>query len=170
MNYIAAAFFANLEDEELTFDIFMALIISKQLMPLFQNGVPEYHLRNFILNKLIKQELPALHQHFNKLQLNLEMLTGNWIMTLFAGYFPYKMFIPVIDNFFREGWPAIYRMSLALLKLWEKEFLQLNDIAFVAKKLYELREDFNIKAETLFTLAYSPSIDKAFGTDGNLLV
>ena len=91
-------------------------------------------------------------------------------MTLFAGYFPYKMFIPVIDNFFREGWPAIYRMSLALLKLWENEFLQLNDIAFVAKKLYELREDFNIKPETLFTLAYSPSIDKAFGTDGNLLV
>ena len=35
MNYIAAAFFANLEDEELTFDIFMALIVSKRLMPLF---------------------------------------------------------------------------------------------------------------------------------------
>ena len=61
MNYIAAAFFANLEDEELSFDIFMALIISKRLMPLFQNGVPEYHLRNFILNKLIKKELPELH-------------------------------------------------------------------------------------------------------------
>ena len=54
MNYLAAAFFCFLEDEELAFDIFMALIVSKRLMPLFQNGVPEYHLRNFILDQLIK--------------------------------------------------------------------------------------------------------------------
>ena len=52
------------------------------------------------------------------------MLTGNWIMTLFAGYFPYKMFIPVMDNFFREGWTAIYRISLALLKMWESELAE----------------------------------------------
>ena len=49
MNYLAACFLAYLEDEELTFDIFMALIVHKRLLPLFHNGVPEYHLRNFIL-------------------------------------------------------------------------------------------------------------------------
>ena len=67
MNYLAATFFFYLEDEELTFDIFMTLIVSKKLMPLFQNGVPEYHVRNFILSQLIKEELPKLYQHFNKL-------------------------------------------------------------------------------------------------------
>ena len=90
-------------------------------------------------------------------------------MTLFAGYFPYRMFIPVIDNFFREGWPAIYRVSIALLKLWEKEFLQLNDIAFVAKKVYELREDFNVNKDALFSLAYDPVITKLFGNDNEHL-
>ena len=64
MNYLAACFLAYLEDEELTFDIFMALIVHKRLLPLFHNGVPEYHLRNFILDKLIRQKLPRLHAHF----------------------------------------------------------------------------------------------------------
>ena len=88
MNYIAASFFSYLQEEELTFDIFMALILHKKLVPLFYNGVPEYLLRNFILDQLIRIRLPRLHNHFAKLNLNLEMITGSWIMTLFAGYFP----------------------------------------------------------------------------------
>ena len=91
-------------------------------------------------------------------------------MTLFAGYFPYKLFIIVLDNFFKEGWPAIYRISLALLKMWEKEFLELNDMIFVAKKMNDLRENFTIDKVALLKLAYSPSIDKLFGKDNEHLV
>ena len=98
------------------------------------------------------------------------MLTGNWLMTLFAGYFPNKILIFVFDNFFKEGWPAIYRLSIALLKLWEEEFLTLNDIAYVARKLHELREDFTIEKETLFKLAYSPENDRLFGKNNCHLV
>ena len=64
MNYLAAVFLSYLEDEELTFDIFMALIVHKRLLPLFHNGVPEYHLRNYILDQLIRKERPRLHAHF----------------------------------------------------------------------------------------------------------
>jgi len=64
MNYIAASLLSFLEDEELTFDIFMALIVQKRLLPLYFSGVPEYHLRNFILDKLIKRRVPRLHAHF----------------------------------------------------------------------------------------------------------
>ena len=52
-----------------------------------------------------------------------------------------------------------------MLKLWEDEFLTLNDIAYVARKVHELREDFTIKKETLFKVAYSPEIDRLFGKD-----
>lgn len=64
MNYVAASFLSYLEDEGLTFDIFMALIVHKRLLPLFHNGVPEYHLRNFILDKLIRNNNPRLYTHF----------------------------------------------------------------------------------------------------------
>lgn len=50
MNYVAACLLSYLEDEELTFDIFMSLIVHKRLLPLWFRDVPEYHLRNFILD------------------------------------------------------------------------------------------------------------------------
>ena len=136
MNYMAASFLSYLEDEQLTFDIFMALIVHKKLIPLFYNGVPEYHLRNFILDKLIRKKLPRLHAHFTKLTLNLEMMTSNWIMTCFCGYLPGKILLPFLDNFFREGWTAVYRFALTLLSLWEEKFLALNDIAFISRNVH----------------------------------
>ena len=163
MNYLAACFLSYLEDEELTFDIFMALIVHKRLLPLFHNGVPEYHLRNFILDKLIRQHVPKLHAHFNKLNLNLEMLTSTWIMTVFCGYFPSKILLPFLDNFFHEGWTAVYRFSLTMLTLWEEEFLKLNDIAFISRLVHTLREDFDFNKEKIFTMAYSEEITEIFG-------
>lgn len=76
MNYVAACLLSYLEDEELTFDIFMALIVHKRLLPLWFRDVPEYHLRGFILDKLIRRKVPKLHAHFQRLNLNLEMMTS----------------------------------------------------------------------------------------------
>jgi hypothetical protein len=58
MNYIVATLFTYLKDPELAFDIFVAMIVHKNLVALFRNQVPEFHLRNFILNALIKEQLP----------------------------------------------------------------------------------------------------------------
>ena len=165
MNYLAACFLSYLEDEELTFDIFMALIVHKRLLPLFHNGVPEYHLRNFVLDKLIRRKVPRLHAHFLRLNLNLEMLTSNWIMTIFCGYFPSKILLPFLDNFFHEGWTAMYRFALAMLSIWEEDFLELNDIAFIARRINSLREDFTFDKATIFGLAYSKEITDLFGVN-----
>lgn len=39
----------------------------------------------------------------------------------------------VLDNFMLEGWPAIFRISVALLRLYEQELLQ-------ADSMHELME------------------------------
>ena len=31
--------------------------------------------------------------------------------------------MPILDNFFLEGWPAIYRISIALMDYFENNFL-----------------------------------------------
>ena len=64
-----------------------------------------------------------------------------------------------MDNFFHEGWPSIYRFSLALLTLWEEEFLALNDISFVALKVHSLREDFVFDKIKIFEIAQSEEMD-----------
>lgn len=93
------------------------------------------------------------------------MMTSNWIMTIFCGYLPGKILLPFLDNFFREGWTAVYRFALTLLTLWEEEFLKLNDIAFISRKVHSLREDFVFDKAEIFSMAYSARINALFGKD-----
>ena len=93
------------------------------------------------------------------------MLTSNWIMTIFCGYFPAKILLPFLDNFFHEGWTAVYRFALTMLSLWEEEFLKLNDIAFISRLVHSLREDYEFNKAEIFDMAYSKEITGLFGTN-----
>ena len=84
-------------------------------------------------------------------------------MTIFCGYFPSKILLPFLDNFFREGWTAVYRFALTMLGLWEEDFIALNDIAYVSRHVHSLREDFVFDKAEIFRLAYSPRINVLFG-------
>ena len=116
MNYVATVLYTHLRgDEELSFELFMALMARKGLIALFVEGVPDFHLRSFVFEKLLKRYVPAVYHHLVKLEINIGMITGNWFMTLFTGFFSYNVVMPILDNFFLEGWTAIYRISLALM-------------------------------------------------------
>jgi hypothetical protein len=45
MNYLASSLYSDIRDEELTFNIMLSLLISKELKSLYSNNVPEYHIR-----------------------------------------------------------------------------------------------------------------------------
>ena len=64
MNYVASMLYAHLNgDEEMTFDLFMALIARRNLIPLFVEGVPDFHVHNFIFEKLLKKYVPSVFYH-----------------------------------------------------------------------------------------------------------
>jgi hypothetical protein len=100
MNYVVSALFSHSKDEEITFNFFLSLLIQKNLKPLYTNGVPEYHVRNFILDNLIKEHLPDLHLYFKRLGLSAEVISGQWLMTFFCGFFNYPGILTILDNFF----------------------------------------------------------------------
>ena len=125
MNFLAAVLFVHVrKDEELTFELFMALMARKGLIALFVEGVPDFHLRSFVFEKLLKKYVPNVSNHLQKLHINIEMITGNWFMTLFSGFFGYNVVMPILDNFFLEGWPAVYRVSLILMRRLEPNILK----------------------------------------------
>lgn len=155
MNYIAASFLTCLKDAEMAFDLFMALISERSLIPLFRSQVPEFHLRQFVLNSLIKENLPQLHGHFRKVKLEMSALTGSWLMPLFHGFLSHQACLAVMDNFFQEGWPAIYKVALAILRMHEADFLKLDELTLVAQKVSRLREDvLTVKTFTLMKQAF----------------
>ncbi len=67
---------------------------------MFEKNVSEFHLKSFVLNELIKIYLPISYNHFKKLQINIEMITTQWIMTLFIGYIDDPNYIlTILDNY-----------------------------------------------------------------------
>lgn len=141
MNYVATALYTDCQNEELTFNLFLSLLHSKALTPLYANGLPDYHLKTFILDQLIKTYLPNLHTHFKRhIGLSHEVVTGQWVMTLFCGFFTYPAVVMILDGFFLDGWICIYRVALALLDRFKEELMVNTDIAYVAEFFHTLRE------------------------------
>ena len=160
MNYIAATLFVCLKDAELTFNMFLSLLVHRNLLPLFRNQVPEFHLRNYVLSELIKEQFPQLHAHFKRFKLELSVLTAHWLMTLFCGYLSHKVVLAILDNFFLEGWPAIYRVSLAIIKKYQQDFLSLQEFTLIAQKVQRLREETFVSLITTSLMEDANALEK----------
>ena len=86
MNYLAVIFLEiNRYNEENAFLMLLGFILSKQLRGMFIGNMSEYHLKNYVLQQLLKKYLPdRLWVHIAKrMYVNLEMITTAWIMTFF---------------------------------------------------------------------------------------
>lgn len=53
-----------------------------------------------------------------------DYFTSKWIMTLFACFLPYDVLAPIFDMFMMDGWKAVFRIGISLLR--EMEPLLLN--------------------------------------------
>ena len=92
-----------------------------------------------MLDALIKEHIPDLALYFKRLGLNAEVLTGQWIMTFFAGYFPHPAVLMILDSFFIDSWVGVFRIALSLLKRFKHELMVSTDIAFVAQFFHSLK-------------------------------
>lgn len=78
----------------------ISLILQKNLRGMFCPEVSEFHLRSYILKKLIKYFMPNLWTHLRvKLQVQFEFLTTQWLMTWFTGWITDERYLlPIFDN------------------------------------------------------------------------
>jgi len=77
------------------------------------------------------------------MQVKLDMFLCDWFMTLFCGFFLWKangLALAILDNFFLDGWPALYRISLTILKILEPELILINDIGKIAARIQILKK------------------------------
>jgi hypothetical protein len=94
--------------------------------------------------QLIRFHLPKLYQHLRKIQMTCDYFSSKWFMTLFASFLPYRLLPPIFDLFITEGWKAIFRIGIGLLKLLETQLL--------TKDMMETSEFFRVQVrhDTLF--------------------
>ena len=55
-----------------------------------------------------------------------DYFTSKWFMTIFSCFLPYSLIAPIFDMFLLEGWRAVFRIGVALLKILEPELSRMD--------------------------------------------
>ena len=83
-----------------------------------------------------------------------DYFTSKWIMTLFACFLPYEVLPPIFDMFLMDGWRAVFRVGIALLKEMEQNLLQMDMVEMSTYFRDSVRKD---KINNQFKLFYEAS-------------
>ena len=88
MNYITATLLELTNNEEVSFWLFYVLIENFEMKKLYLPGVPDLHMRNFMLSQIIKDYMPKLFGHLKKIEMGTDYFTSKWVMTLYSNFLP----------------------------------------------------------------------------------
>jgi hypothetical protein len=89
----------------------------------------------------------------------MENLVYDWIRFFYCGYFPDHIAVNVVDNFILDGWPAIYRITLSLLRLYEDEIMFCTNLLEVSELFETLKSGEDPKLASLFEVAVNEVLD-----------
>jgi hypothetical protein len=96
------------------------------LAGMYSPGLPLFAEVMHVFSSLARLHMPHLIAHMEELGIDHSMYASQWFMTLFTYNLPFDIVTRVWDMFLFEGWKAVYRIALALLKLNQAEMLTLD--------------------------------------------
>ncbi|KAJ3204150.1 GTPase-activating protein [Dinochytrium kinnereticum] len=138
--FIAGPLLLNMPDEE-AFCVLVKLMYNYNFRELFTPHMAGLQLRLFQFDKLLEEMLPNISKHLQSQDIKSNMYASQWFMTMFAYRFPLDMVFRIMDIIFAEGFEAMFRFALALLKrntdvLLSLEFEQL--LEFLKVGLFDI--------------------------------
>lgn len=69
-------------------------------------------------------EIPEIHDHFeNVVLLPLNILTTDWVISIFLNYLPLEISDVYLDMFFKYGWQALYETAIEVLRYYKNDIL-----------------------------------------------
>lgn len=112
-------------DEMRAFRLLRRLMTSPKhaLRRLYAPGLPLLRTALARLEVLLEHHLPDLHAHFSAIGLHAVLYAQEWFLTLFTYSLPMSLAARVMSTFFVDGWPALFRMALAVLQDKQEQLL-----------------------------------------------
>lgn len=112
---------------------------------LWAERIPKLKLFVYLLDRLMRWHLPALHAHFAWMQLSPEVLATQWFLTLFAYNMPLPILLTLFDYIFITGWSGVYILSIAVLYILQPRLLEVRDMEGVAvfMKRWKIRNNYH---------------------------
>jgi hypothetical protein len=156
MNIVVALLLLYM-DEESAF--WLLAVLCERLVPdYYSTALIGSIVDQQILADLVAQRLPAVHARFAQLSVPLSMLSLPWFMCLFLSYLPWRESLTALDNFFCEGAPILFRVSLALLHLNQETILTEENperiIAAIRERKYRHNELIELAQDQYFDITH----------------
>ena len=149
MNFIAGFLYLFLGDEALAFNIMRHIIDIFELSTLFNTELKILKLNFYRLDRLISMLLPDLHSHLKEESVNSSYFSSSYFITLFTQVmqhqpskenmwkllriWDYFIIVSIIRKlsklnyflFLQDGWKAIFKASIMILRDHEEELLDM---------------------------------------------
>lgn len=132
MNFIAGFLYLFLGDEALAFNIMRHIIDIFELSTLFNTELKILKLNFYRLDRLISMLLPDLHSHLKEESVNSSYFSSSYFITLFTQVMQHQpskenmwKLLRIWDYFIIDGWKAIFKASIMILRDHEEELLDM---------------------------------------------
>ncbi|KAL6450762.1 SPAC4G8.04 TBC domain-containing protein C4G8.04 [Candida maltosa Xu316] len=155
MNKIIGTLLLTEHDEENVFCLFIALI--QEILPWYSNkpffnSIEEIQADNIKLKELLKMFIPELYTHFMRLNVEIEILSMSWWLTLFIDLkiIDLETWFKVIDNLLIGDRDTFFPcLTLSILKCLESTLLRFDSCDLIYRFLSTDNSKFNMKFSDL---------------------
>ncbi|KAG2489481.1 hypothetical protein HYH03_012117 [Edaphochlamys debaryana] len=128
MNTIVALMLVALNrNEESAFWLLAALVEDILYPGTYSRNLEGCQIEMRALDELIGSKLPRLHAHFASIDFDISMLATDWYLCLYSVSMPSETVMRAWDALFFEGPKVLYRVALAILKMYEEHMLRVKD-------------------------------------------
>ncbi|XP_020588827.1 EVI5-like protein isoform X2 [Phalaenopsis equestris] len=125
MGFLAGLLLLYMSEED-AFWLLVALLkgaVHAPMEGLYQVGLPLVQQYLFQFERLVKDYLPKLGQHFSEEMINPSMYASQWFITVFSYSFPFPLALRIWDVFLFEGVKIVFQVGLALLTLCQNDLI-----------------------------------------------
>ncbi|XP_058778857.1 uncharacterized protein LOC131652887 [Vicia villosa] len=160
MGFLAGLLLLYMSEED-AFWLLVALLkgaVHAPMEGLYLAGLPLVQQYLFQFERLVREHLPKLGEHFSQEMINPSMYASQWFITVFSYSFPFHLALRIWDVFLYEGVKIVFKVGLALLKYCHDDLVKL-PFEKLIHGLKNFSED-AMNPDTLLPLAYSIKITK----------
>ena len=138
MNFIAAVLLYH-GGEVAAFWLLCSLMEKYNLRDVLSHGLPGLRQHEEALEKLGRQRMKSLFDHFDKHSVSVSLFTTDWIISLLVNFIPIEISHIYLDLFFDHGWDVFYEVCLSILSFYQPELLKLDDAGLIVGQIKQAR-------------------------------
>ena len=126
MNFIVGALINFINNEETCFWIFLHFIDNIGLKDLYVQNMPDYLIKLYQLNYLIKENFPKMHHHLKTNRINLDIFFSKWILTIFSNFLDFETLYNIWDIFILDKWKVIFKVSIIICNYMKDDLIKMD--------------------------------------------